>query len=519
MTRYTYICLLLYFCLFPLISIAKEKTESQEDFLHKNSEYIISDTINLGGKEIEIPNNVTVIFKKNSCIRNGSIKFNDTKLINPHFLDCKYTGEIRVNGEIVDSVFCKNQIYDQDVLWWLIEQAANNSTTLEITKDYTISTSRIYSPPYEQDQRSYVIIEDKSFKIKGNRHTIYDRHEHKGHFCKDFIVLVGCHNVEIESLYFEGLHNEINNIAKKGATYFPAPGGTNVILCLGDTNDITIIDGKCRHCFSYIWCGGDPKVSIDFPNRNHYNDNFVIKGFENMDLEIDAFDTQYPIAIYKGRNIKVRLNFLYARRGCRLQGVKKADVKINGAFATTPVMLLLKDGISYSDKKFSNRVYNECSDINADIRRIDVKDTITQYRWYDIALNIGCYNGLDSLATAQQFKDRLTPYSFRNINVTYSCDVQQYAVLLSRNRIRSLNDLFELKIMNSNGGGITDAYIVNQYSQLNLNISKSNLKKVSMNFNSQDKISIFDSIIQIFQNNMASEPQIMIKRSKITFED
>lgn len=505
------------YCFFPFALFAKERKVSQKEFLRDNYEYIISDTCNLESKEIKLPKNSRLRFKKNGCIKNGTIVFNGCKIINPHFVDCKYEGDIKVTEEIIDSTFCKNGTYDQDVLWWLIEQTAKNCTTLELTKDYTICSARIYSFPYAQDKRSYVILENMSFKIKGNKHTIYDTYKHSGHFGKDFIVLKHCHNVQIESLYFIGLHNEINNIANKGANKFPAPGGTNVILCIGDTKNIKIVDGKCSHCCSYIWCGNDVKVDVESRKRNYYTDNLVVNGFENFDIEVDAFDTQYPIAIYKGRNIKIKLHFLYARRGCRLQGVQHADINISGAFVTTPVMLLLKDVISYTDDTFSTRVYNACSDISAYIRRNDVTDTVTNYKWYDIALNIGCYGGDESLATSDQFKVRKTPYLFRNINVQYECNAQQYAVLLSRNNIGSLRDIYDLTLTDCHGGGIEGAGITNNHSELKLSISNCKLNKISMNFNNQDQISIVDSKINLFDNKSNTTPQIKTDKSKINF--
>lgn len=479
---------------------AAEYAISQDDFIRENYEYVISDTCDLIGREIILPLGCTIEFIGNGCIKNGIIKFNDTKLINQNFIDCKYKGNIIVNGDILDYTFCKNSLYDQDVLWWLIEQTANNGTTLELSKDYNINCSRIYSAPYQQNNRSYVIIENKSFTIKGNKHTIYDHHEHKGPFSKDFIVLVRCKNVKMESLYFEGVHNEINSLVKDGATEFPAPGGTNVILCIGDTKDIRVVDGKCSHCSSYIWCGCDPKVPILDMKRNHYTDNLVVNGFEDIDVDIYAFDTHYPVAIYKGKNVKVRLRFFYARRACRLQGVDKADVQIYGAFVTTPVMLLLKDAVSYADNTFSTRIYNACSNIYARIVRLEEQDTITNYKWYDIALNIGCYNGLDSLATARQFFDRKTPYEFKNINVSYICDAQQYAVAFSPHKNAQLKDIYEIKLKDCMGGGITDSNISNKYRQLKLDIEKSELKKISMRFNEDDNIVISNSSISLIEN-------------------
>lgn len=496
---------------------ANVRTISQSDFILVNREYLISDTCDLNGNNISIPANSTLKFTGLGCITNGSIQFNDTKLIYPNFLDCRYCGDIVVADNIIDSLFCKSSSFDQDVLCWLIEQAANNNTTLELTKDYNICCSRIYSEPYEQNNRSYVIIENKSFSIKGNKHTIYDHHEYKGHFSKDFMVLVGCHNVKIENLYFEGLHNEINNLAIEGATKFPAAGGTNVVLCLGDTKGIKIVDGKCKHCMSYIWCGCDPITPVNETNRNYYNDNLVINGFEDIDVEIDAFDTHYPIAIFKGQNVKVGLHFLYARRGCRLQGVDNADVQIHGAFATSPVMLLLKDAVSYSDNAFTSRIYNACSNIEARIVRLEEQDSITNYNWCDIALNIGCYNGLDSLATAKQFFNRKTPYEFKNINISYICNVQQYAVLFSPRKNKCLTDIYELNFKDCFGGGLTDSNISNEYSHLKLNITESNLKKISMNFNQGDDIVIRNSSIDLFENKRKSDPKIQSQQSIINY--
>lgn len=496
---------------------ATEFTISQEYFLRENYEYVISDTCNLNGNEIILPIGCMIKFIENGCIKNGIITFNDTKLINQNFLDCKYKGNIIVDGDIFDNSFCKNSMYDQDVLWWLIEQTANNSTTLELTKDYNISCSRIYLAPFQQNNRSYVIIENKSFTINGNGHTIYDNHEHKGHFSKDFIVLFGCKNVKIESLYFVGVHNEVNSLVKKGGTKFPAPGGTNVILCIGDTKGIRIVDGKCSHCSSYIWCGCDPKVSINDIKRNHYTDNLVVNGFEDIDVEIYAFDTHYPVAIYKGHNVRVRLHFFYARRACRLQGVDKADIQICGAFVTTPVMLMLKDAISYTDHTFSSRIYNACSNIYAKIVRLEEQDTITKYKWYDIALNVGCYNGLDSLATARQYFDRKNPYEFKNINVTYICDVQQYAILFSPHKNLEIKDIYEIKLTDCMGGGLKDSNISNEYCQLKLDIEKSELKKISMRFNENDNIEISNSAISIFENKNKSHPNIKSNRSIINY--
>lgn len=507
--------ILSYFLVFNLK--AAEYTVSQDDFLRENYEYVISDTCDLKGNEIIMPIGCMIKFMGNGCIKNGIIIFNDTKLINQTFLDCKYKGNIIVDCNIIDNSFCKNSIYDQDVLWWLIEQTANNGTTLELTKDYNINCSRIYSVPYQQSNRSYVIIENKSFIIKGNKHTIYDHHEYKGHFSKDFIVLVRCNNVKIESLYFEGVHNEVNSLVKEGVTKFPAPGGTNVILCIGDTRGIKIVDGKCNHCSSYIWCGCDPKVPINDRKRNHYTDNLVVNGFKDIDVEIYAFDTHYPVAIYKGSNVKVKLKFFYARRACRLQGVDKADIQVCGAFLTTPVMLLLKDAISYTDNTFSTRVYNACSNIDAKIVRLEEQDTITKYKWYDIALNIGCYDGLDSLATARQYLDRKNPYEFKNINVSYTCDVQQYAILFSPHKNLQLQDFYEIKLKDCRGGGLTDSDIYNEYHQLKLDIEKSELKKISMSFNVSDSIVISNSAISLFENKNKLYPKVITNRSIINY--
>ena len=506
-------------CLFSGKIKAAENRLSQPDFSLANHKYVICDTCNLEGGIIRIPEHCTISFEGVGCIKNGTILFNGTNIHRPKFLDCKYGGDIQIEGSVIDSLFCRGTDYDQDVLWWLIEQTANNGTTLELTKDYAICSSRIYSEPYKQRERSYVVLKDKSFTIKGNKHTIYDRHEHKGHFNKDFLVLVGCHQVLIESLYFEGLHNEINSIATLGQNQIPAPGGTNVILCVGDTDGIRVVDGRCRHCYSYIWCGCDPQVSMDAQNRCYYNDNLVVKGFENVDVEVDAYDTQYPVAVFKGRNVKVRLHFLYARRGCRLQGVDDADVKIEGAFATTPVMLLLKDAISYADHSFTNRVYNACSNINAEIERIAAVDSITNYKWWDIALNIGSYDGQDSLATAREFNGRQTPYQFKNIKVKYNCNAQQYAVLFTPRRKLSLQDEYEIVLHHCMGGGLTDSGLANEHSKLKLNLTKCNVDRISMSFNDSDEIAINASTVRSFQNKKQSHPQIKAKRSKVTYKN
>ena len=58
---------------------------TQDMISRENTKYTIKYKFDLEGKEIVIPSGCTLRFKKNGCIRNGIVIFNDMRVENPQF--------------------------------------------------------------------------------------------------------------------------------------------------------------------------------------------------------------------------------------------------------------------------------------------------------------------------------------------------------------------------------------------------------------------------------------------------
>lgn len=424
-------------------------TLTQEMVSDANTIYVIQYDFTLS-ENITVPANCVLEFDGGS-LSNGNIMMNNTVLSGKiHFNDIVFAGNIKCDGIIDDRCYLGGD--DNNMLQWLIKQAAYNNITLSLHRDYTIN-------PKEFAQFSsipFVSIENNDgFSINGNGHTIYNNYVHGENKTRILVLLKSCNNITVSDLYFVDNHNEANTIVGSTQELRGHTGGTTVLRFARDSNNINVVGAKCRNCFSYLWCGIDPIVVAG--QETELTDNFVVKGFTNVNAQVDAYNTSYPVAIYVGSNIAIKTTGYFCHRITRIQGVDNGTLDIKGAYTTTPTMLLIADGAGYTDDTFETRKFLPCSNIYATIENLYNVDDADGQNWYDVCAYIKSYDVSEDIYPNINYRTRDTAYYFKNINVEFRSNLGNdgTGVYVVPNKKSDIEDVYEINIHNSRDSRVT----------------------------------------------------------------
>lgn len=147
----------------------------ERQLTEENVQYLIKEPLALLGKTVVIPKNSELVFKCKGVISNGTIKGQDTEIVNPHFRNVCFSGTF-TNKSIVlsESTFGSNPDF-----WGILSSFP--LLTVSLQSDIT---------PSEPPAQDFKIA---AFRIKGNGHTIR---------VKDFPILRGP-EVVLDNIVFD----------------------------------------------------------------------------------------------------------------------------------------------------------------------------------------------------------------------------------------------------------------------------------------------------------------------------
>lgn len=488
-----------------------------------NTIYEVRYAFDLGGGTLTIPSGSILKFDGGK-ISNGQITFsgNSCSVESPNFEECTFTGDIITGAVIEDKGFAIGNINGSNVLSWLVTQAANNSATLNLSRDYYVDSVRTQTEGFYVEY-GFLQLSNKSFNINGNCHTIYDEHVYGVGAAIPIFLLMNCHDITVRNLYYEGLHNDNNNKTNYDTLGQFNSGGGVLFWLNGDTDNFNVIDGRIRYGQKYVAYGCVSFVSMsDINNRIQGKDNLCVKGLTNSTFEIDAFDCVHPLAVCKGSNIKAKVKFNYVSRGVALYGVQNAEVYVEGCHCTTPIMVLLKDVISYTDDTYSTRVFSNCNNIKAYVKWLDIEDTYTSYIWGDIFVSLANYDIEGNNETAPQFAERTTPYKCDNIQLNIDgTPTNGFAFDFVGPNCSEGTDVYAVEL-----SGVSNRYILidRQASTskiINLKLKNANIYGLLGYINSNSTICLENSIIGSLSNRAENIIDIVLdsKSSIITAPD
>ena len=144
------------FCSFVLLNTGSSFFVDETNSMFMiNNQYVISSPLDLKGKTFSVPIGMSIVFKKSGRIENGTIIGNGNTIINPHFDNVSFAGYF-LNKDIHIS---EEAFGDNPDFWGIVSSFSDAVITLDMDV-------RPAHAPYDDFKLT-------SFRIQGNRHTIY----------------------------------------------------------------------------------------------------------------------------------------------------------------------------------------------------------------------------------------------------------------------------------------------------------------------------------------------------------
>lgn len=294
---------------------------TQDMIIKENTKYTIKYDFDLEGKKLIIPSGCTLRFKKNGCIRNGTVIFNNTRVEYPRF-----TNLIKADGIIYakninasDFGFCD----DTDKLLFLLYQLGNNRELLLEPRTYTINSLK-YKGKMKYDDAFVCFDQIKGIYINGNGAVIRDSADKQsiGSGFYSFIKFTKCSDVSINNLSYSWTYESVLHPKVEGIIFI-----RTIDECSNFKLDVNV-NNAGRGLYSGNW--------------NYYGD--AGRGLCDSYIKVRAQKVGYSIAIEKGDNLQIENYFNIAHRGTYLAGVTNSKVYVEGKDAySTNVNLLMTD--------------------------------------------------------------------------------------------------------------------------------------------------------------------------------
>lgn len=339
------ICILLLFitCFTPCYAAKKtipkhivndRNVLTQDMISRENTKYTIKYEFDLEGKEIVIPSGCTLRFKKNGCIRNGIIIFNDTRVENPRFSEL-----IKAEGKIIAPKFnsADYDFYDDtDKLQFLLSQLDNDCELLLESRTYIVNSLK-YKDNLIYDDSFVCYNQCNRISINGNGAVIQDS-SNKNRIGNGFYSLMKftkCSNVSIRNLSYTWIYESVLHPKVEGIIFI-----RTIDECSNFDLDVSV-NNAGRGIYSGNW--------------NYYGD--AGRGLCDSHIKVKANKVGYPIAIEKGDNLQIENYFNIAHRGTYLAGVTNSKVYVEGKDAySTNVNLLMTDTHDVNGSYFCDNI-------------------------------------------------------------------------------------------------------------------------------------------------------------------
>lgn len=248
------------------------KNANYEDFFDReNTVFIVNRSINLREASITIGKGSAIKFtKKQSCLKNGCINFNNCELIGrPKFERINtVTGGVQ-NDTVYFAWFSFSNPYLE--LEQLLSCFAGDGKHLVLKPNYKYVIGKTNC--------NAKIANVSSLSIEGNNAIVYDEYssqtavlENKS---REVLTFAQCHNIEIRNLRYENVNGDF--IHKDSDTY----GAGCTFIHFVDCQDISVIDVDVKNCFVTVSIG---KSAFDDTPTRAFIDCKIDRGMYGVSL-------------------------------------------------------------------------------------------------------------------------------------------------------------------------------------------------------------------------------------------
>lgn len=261
----TLLCLSFVACSVSCAYSAKSKPKTEKVVVHETAqivglgeigrEYVVREVIDLKGKQVNVPNGVTISFKKGGAIVNGILNGKGTKINSKTdgVLGVKLTGTWCVE-KVKDIVFSKEYLSDAEIISNLnVIQSDTVNNEITITRDYKVTIAKTGGAGLDLKSNTTLVLE-ATLALAPNDYKSYSIINIKGKENVTFkggkiVGDVGCHTYIEDSSSEWGMGININE-------------SCNVTI-----KDVLI--SRCTGDGIYISGGYEPSVGIyDHASRN-----------------------------------------------------------------------------------------------------------------------------------------------------------------------------------------------------------------------------------------------------------
>ena len=410
--------------------------------MQSHKEYVVRERIDLHGKQVNVPENVTITFKKGGAIVNGTLNGNGTKLNSKvdEVLGVKLKGSWRVN-KISDLVFSKYYLTDTEII--------NNLNTIQsdamvnevvINRDYHIDIARSGGAGLLPSSHSTILL-NGTISLEGNDYKAYK-----------IIDINGKEEVAIQGgriLGDVGKHTYIEGTSSEWGM------GVNII----QSKDVTISNmfiSKCTGDGIYISGGNEPsvgfydKASKNITIRNVISDDNRRQGLSIIHVDglvvrdCSFINTGRTEFIAPGAGIDIEPN---VSNGCNMSVrnviVNDCNIKNNAGMAVATNNTYENNGLTnYQNILFTNCqtdgllkaqsddvTYRNCSFKEVNIASVYAPTHIT---FYDCTISGGY--GISIYApsvSGVQSNDRLLALDFNGCTISTAEDNNESPALIS----------------------------------------------------------------------------------------
>lgn len=397
----------------------------------ENSTFVISKMIDLKNDTIIVPQNSKLKFRKNGCLKNGTIYGNNSViegLSRLCFSNVHFDGSFKISN--IQALAFGNYPNDTELLRAMLDLLFMSNTESTLMLD----AGRVYDVDYEKLPYAHAIYEyyGKTNKsIIGLGTTINDLRTRSeiGYKSYDGVFLFsGCHNISIKGLNYQNLNEDFCEIRegdhvvfKEGFENQIGYVGTSFILLQDDCSNIEIEAniigaryGVKSGDYSQFWLCGN-------------------YGIKQSTIKINAKRTGYPVAIEVGDSLDIIVHSEEHHRAAYICGLSNSNINIEAKdIYIAPLHCLLSD-THYSKGDRTHAKYKACSFLN--VKVVELGSTV--------ATNGDCYCvGLQTYNTIP-FYNRNEPLTWNNISINVAKKAPATKVglfTLSRNNPSSPTD-------------------------------------------------------------------------------
>ena len=338
------------FLLFALVDVldsAFAYGEQYVPFTKPHTTYIVNTVIDLKGETVNLPEECTLVIRKKGCLKNGTLKGNDTRIKvkkrKCHFRDI-----------IISGTWKAPKVYGE---WFDFQEGINNTT--QIKNVFSLCSSDIINEVYFQEGTYYVDNYDEELNSPA---VIRIPSKTRIHSKASFHVRPGSHNQSFVFCFF-GVSDCVwdgGRIIGDLENHIGEDGEQGFGIALRGAQYITIRNVECLNC----WGDG---INLQYGGAGKHNENVYISNV------ICSGNRRQGISIEDGINIKV-VNSLFRNTGIHRGTSPKFGIDIEPCYSEAIIRHIM-----ISDCEFDNNVGGGVSccfikPTDADIRIINCLD-------------------------------------------------------------------------------------------------------------------------------------------------